>query len=567
MSPPISGISILGLSAVNKNIDLDGQGVIPKDLLEVFSVGLIGFPYGTVVINGLKGLLFVQSTIRPTIPIQKTEPHPEGQTTHTPINFGAKYNLCNLIELSASRIRGDASAFAGSIHFNWGKTEGLLPKIGDPHIYTAPVDTQPLGCYRPESVMIQNINYALEDQGFQLTKAWMEEGTDEGKHPRARLWLQIINCRYRQEHIVRRRLQYLLAALTPSNVTDIVVIIESYGLPCQQYVYNRAWLLRYIHHQISPYEFDIITPRLEARSPDCSYSRQIYHKRYELWRCGINPRFESFFGCARGKFKYDLGVEGHLSGFLPYNWYYELQISQTLLSTINDVADFDCFNPSQLPNVATDYVRYRQQGNFSWDRIYLQKNWNIGQGFFGRAAAGYFQVNYGGVAGEFLWYPARFNFAIGLEGAVVKKRRFTGLGFQSKLRQLDDFTPTFRPYTTLQQYFLDFYLDIPELCFFTKIMVGQFLARDKGVAIEGTRYFNNGVRLKGWITFTNAYDLMHGEKYYNRGIGIELPLDFFYKCSSRRVWNYGMAAWLRDAGYFITTGNSLFNTLNRERRW
>lgn len=196
-----------------------------------------------------------------------------------------------------------------------------------------------------------------------------------------------------------------------------------------------------------------------------------------------------------------------------------------------------------------------------------KKIWNFGQGLFAKVAAGYFQVNYAGVAGEFLWYPTKLYFAVGLEGAVVKKRRYTGLGFQSKLRQLEGFTPTFLPYTTLQQYFLDFYLDIPELRLFSKVMVGQFLARDKGVALEVTRYFNNGIRLVGWMTFTDAYDIMHGERYYNRGFGIEFPLDFFYKCSNRRIWNYGIAAWLRDAGYSTTTGKSLFDILNRERRW
>ncbi|MFZ0565653.1 MAG: YjbH domain-containing protein [Chlamydiales bacterium] len=494
------------------------------------------------------------------------EPHPYGRTTHTPINFGAKYNLFDLLEFSASRIRGEASAFAGSLHYNWGKTEGFIPKIKDAHIYTAPVDTQPLGCYRPESVMIQNLNYELKDQGFQLTKAWIEEGVDAGKHPRKRLWLAVINCRYRQESVFRKRLQYLLAALTPSDVSDVVVIVESSGLPCQQYIFNRTWLLKYIHHQISPYEFDIVTPRLNACSPPSDCSRLIYHKRYDFWRFRISPRFESFFGSSKGKVKYDVGALANLSGFFPYNVFYEFQVSQTVLANIDGIGDFDFLNPSQLPNVATDYIRYRQEGNFSWDRIYLQKNWNFGRGLFGKAALGYFQVNYAGIAGELLWYPTQFTFALGLEGAVVKKRNYTGLGFQSKLRQLDGLRPTFHPYTTLQQYFFDFYLDIPALGFFTKIMVGQFLARDKGVGIEGVRYFDNGVRLIGWITYTNAGDTMHGENYYNRGVAIEIPLDFFYKCSSRRVWSYGMAAWLRDAGYSISTGKSLFNLINRERR-
>lgn len=486
-------------------------------------------------------------------------PHPEGRVSHSPVNVGAKYVFSDFLELSASYIRGDAFAASGSVHYNWGKSLGFIPKIGDPLPYTAPLNTEPLGCYRPQQLMIQEINYALEGQGFQLTKAWITQCAEKQT-----LWLRLMNCRYRQENTTRLRLQNLLATLTPENITDVVVIVEAFGLSCQQYTYNREWLVRYATRCMSPYEFDILTPRMEACTP---VGEMIFQRRYELWRSQLSPRFETFLGNARGKFKYDLGLKWSLEGFLPYRLFYEFQVSYTALSTLKGLADFDFFHPSQLPNVATDYINYRQQSAYTWDMLYLQRSWNFGRGCFGRLAGGYFQVNYAGVGGELLWYPARSCFAIGLEGAVVKKRRYAGFGFQSTLRQFEGETPVFHHYSTLQQYFLDFYFDFPAYCFFSKLSVGQFLARDVGVRLEATRYFENGVRISGWMAFTNASDMMHGQRYFNRGIALEIPFDLFYTCSNRRVWNYGMAAWLRDAGYSIPTGKSLFYILNRERRW
>lgn len=483
------------------------------------------------------------------------DPHPDGRVSRTPINVGAKYNFSNLFELSGSYIRGEAFAAAGSLHYNWGQSKGLLPKVGDPCPYTAPVDQQPLGCFRPSNVMIQSMSYALKCQGFQLTKAWINDST---------LWLRLINCRYRQEEVTRMRLQYLLAALTPSNIQTVVVEIESYGLACQQYVYGREFLVRYAAHCMTPFEMNILSPREEACV--CPPGEMIFYRRYDLWRARISPRLENFFGSVKGKYKYDLGVKLDLEGFLPCNWFYEAQISTTLFSDLEGIGDYDVFHPSQLPNVATDYIRYRQSHCLSWDRLYLQKSWNLGRGCFSRLAGGYFQVNYAGVAAEALWYPAHNYFALGLEGAVVRKRRYTGLGFQSKLRHFDGTTPVYSPYTTLQQYFLDFYLDVRDFRIFTKVSIGQFLARDKGVRVELTRYFENGIRLTGWMTYTNAHDQIHEENYYDRGIAVEVPFDLFYKCSSRRIWNYAMAAWLRDAGYSIWTGRDLFDTLNRERR-
>lgn len=524
-----------------------------------FFGGFNWFPLWNCSNRWTKGLGFT-AELDPTC--YAANPHPNGRHSHSPINVGAKYTFSDLVELSCGWMRGSVFAASGSLHCNFGALEGFLPKLSDPPLYTAPIDTEPLGCYRPQNLMAQELNYALEGQGFELTHAWLETGPDG----QTRLWLMLMNETYRLEHVVRIRLQNLLASLLPENIADVTVIVESFGLPCQQYVYNRELLLRYAYHYIGEYEFDILTARENARPPPPN-AELIFQQRYELWRSRIAPRFETFFGNAKGKFKYDLGVKLSLEGFLPYNWFYESQVSYTALSTLKNIADFDYIHPSQLPNVATDYVRYRQQSAFTWDMLYLQKSWNFCNGYFGRLAGGYFQVNYAGVAGELLWYPADSCIAIGLEGAVVRKRNYAGLGFQSKLREFDGREPIYIPYTTLQQYFLDLYLDFPGLGFFTKISAGQFLAGDFGAAVEATRYFANGFRLTGWMTFTNAGDVIHGERYFNRGVALEIPFDFFYKCSSRKVWNYAMAAWLRDAGYFITTGKSLFYTLNRERRW
>ena len=152
---------------------------------------------------------------------------------------------------------------------------------------------------------------------------------------------------------------------------------------------------------------------------------------------------ETFFGSSKGKFKYDLGLKANVEGFLPYDIFYELQCSYTPFSSIRDVADSDIFSPSQLPNVLTDYVNYRKAGYFSLDKGYIQRNWNLRHGFFAKVAGGYFQVNYAGVVGELLWYPVNSCVALGVEGSLLRKRNYTGLGFQSKLRRFVGTTPTF----------------------------------------------------------------------------------------------------------------------------
>ncbi len=549
---------------INANLETSigwGAGRYTHGPSRGFFGGGVWFPFWSCGFSLFEGLGLALEYDPTNYKDPKREPHPEGRHSSTPLNFGVHYVYSDFFDLSLSCIRGEEYAASGSMRYNWGETTGLLPKVLDPCPYIGPKETEPLGCFRTKDVMIQTIHYALECQGFLLTKAWLEEN-DCGEK---KLILVVINQRYRSERETRHRFQTVLASLLPCNIDKCTVGIETCGLVCQSYCYTRELLTRYACKRIGEFEFDILTPRRGAlRAFSCG--PYLFHRRLDAWNLRFSPRVETFFGSAKGKVKYDVGVKAQVDGYLPYDIFYELQCSYTVLSSLNDVGDFDRYNPSQLPNVLTDYVNYRRMRNFSTDRAYLEKNWPMKGHCFARISGGYFQVNYAGLAGELLFYPPQSYIALGVEGALLKKRHYHGLGFQSVLRTLKDKVPSYHPYTFLNQWFFNFYLDVPELKVAGKVGVGGFLAHDKGVRLECTRYFDSGLRITGWMTFTNAKDMMHGEKYFNRGIAFEVPLDLFSRCRHRKVWNYGLAAWLRDAGAFIPTGHSLFDLINRERR-
>ncbi|MCH9608496.1 MAG: hypothetical protein S4CHLAM45_10730 [Chlamydiales bacterium] len=484
------------------------------------------------------------------------EPNPHGRTSHSPINFGARYNYDGIIDLAVGQLRGYELAALGSLNFNWGKVDGLFPKTKDPAPYTSPKDREPLGCARPENVMVKQMQFAFNKQGFQIVAASIEGET---------LRLSVTNCRYIHERQMRCRLQYLLAALLPENIDKVVVAVESHGFLCQQYTYTSELLQRYVNCHISPYEFDVLTPRenvVPLTKPP------LYSRRYDLWKAALYPDYSAFIGNRHGKYKYSAGLNLFAEGFLPGKIFYDAQANYVFASTLTNQGGRDYYNPSHLQNVATDLGGYINQNAFTWPKLYAQRAWNLGKGFFTRGALGYFQVNYGGIAGEVLWYPASSYCAAGIEGAVFKKRSYRGLGFQNKVRRfIGEETDVWRPYTTFEQYFLNFYLDLPQYQVYTKLSFGQFLARDRGGRIEFWRYFDSGLRLGGWFTITNANDIMHGARYFDRGVLIEIPLDLFYRKTCKKVFSTGAAAWLRDAGYSSSTGKSLFDVINRERRF
>lgn len=456
-----------------------------------------------------------------------------------PFNFGMQYNYQNLLQFSLACLEGKQASGSIAISYNWGHTEGIVRKIKDPPLYSSNrySEFQILPTFFTQGLRVLSLSIKGESA-----------------------FISIRNERWMREHKLRERLAYLLNNFPNQNIKQFVVVVYAKNLACHSYLFCKNWLEKYCQQEISTFEFNCLTTKKEP----CYFPAKPFAWSYlPFW--ALSPRFETFLGKTKGKFEYDLGLKLFLEGDLPYRLFYEAAFTITTLSQKNHL--YDCSFNSHLPIVATDYLRYHSQGSFSTDILYLQCANYVKRGIFTRLALGYFQVNYGGFAGELLWYPSEWNFALGVDGAIVKKRNYHGFGFQNHLAMQDNCSLTFIPYTILSQYFLDLYFDFPLVSLFAKISVGQFLARDKGLYFELSRIFPSGLRLTGWTTLTNAQNIGHAQKYFDQGIKIEIPLELFYQKSSRKVFNYGMATWLRNAGYRIDTGKNLFEIINRERRF
>ena len=270
------------------------------------------------------------------------------------------------------------------------------------------------------------------------------------------------------------------------------------------------------------------------------------------------------FGSSKGKFKYALGVHAGARGSIIFDWYYSALLGYFFVSDLYDVTDVDKLNPSQIINVRTDSSNYLKQKDVTVDELFIQRNVNFSRGFFGKLALGHFEQAYGGAACEFLYYPVNCPLALGIEGAIVKKREFSGIGFTDKIRILDNFQPSFKKFTG-SQYFFNLYYNLQAFSMDINIKAGRFLAKDWGVRTELSHYFPSGFRLNFWFTYTDGKDRVNGNRYHDKGIAISMPLDIFYTHSSRTRWNYGLSAWLRDVGAISCTGDSLYGIIRSER--
>lgn len=488
------------------------------------------------------------------------EKHPKGRVKRSPINFGFKYRLLDYIDFSASWIRGTDFAFAASAFYNFGQTRGFLPKIDDPLPYKAPIVVEPIGPRRPEEAVMMDLLFAMRQQGLDLLEVTL--GYDECQDLTMRM--TIVNTTYHTEPEVRTRLNHLLAYLIPSNVDKVIVVVDANGFPIQEYHYYMTYLEQFREREMGPHELNALTGLYEVSWPYPDDYTYLFTQKRDLWNLEIYPKTHTFFGSAKGKFKYAAGLNFGLNGFIGDDIYYSLKLGWILASDLSGLRGIDRLNPSRLPNVRTDIVLYYQQKGITIDEAYLQKIWSLGKGWYTRAALGHFEIEYGGVASEALYYPLNSCWAIGAEGAFLMKRELDGLGFTTRVRTLDGFNPVYKNFRG-SQYFLNFYYEWREAKLDFKIKAGKFLANDKGARWEVTRYFPSGLRISFWYTTTNGKDVINGKRYFDKGIAFSMPLDIFYTYSDLSRWGYGMSAWLRDVGVSAYTGSPLYDRIRENR--
>ncbi len=519
-------------------------------------------PFFKSTIKSLSGLTFLLE-YDATDYAHHHDEHPSGREVNSPFNIGLNIGLLNFLDFKIFTLRGKTLALQGDLHYNFGKTTGLFPKYQDPKEYEFPKNFEEIGQLREKKEVAFEISNALLKQGFYVTHVYLKTNESGGNV----LHINLINLRYWRNREVKARIVSVLKNLIPDNVDSIDVTIQESSIPVETYVFSKALLKELDENKIEGEAFDEKTPALEAfKNPDIYEGTLLFYRKKTVASWLVRPRLLSFFGSTTGKYKYALSLIGGPQGYIFDTLYYKILLSYNIKSSIQNLSDIDYYDPSQLPCVRSDSVRYFQSNTVQLEQAYLQQGVNLGKGFYFRAAGGYFEPAYGGLAVEGLYYPVGSNFAIGLEAATVLKRNYTGLGFTTKIRKLNGKTPEYEPFVGVQ-YFLDYYYNFKPIQVEFKLSIGQFLAKDKGARFELARYYPSGLRVGIWTTVTNANDQVHGKVYYDKGISFRMPLDIFLTKSSRNSIGYGLALWLRDQGAKAMTGKELYPILYRAREY
>ena len=215
-------------------------------------------------------------------------------------------------------------------------------------------------------------------------------------------------------------------------------------------------------------------------------------------------------------------------------------VTKIVAGTIRDIG---AAPSSVLPPVRSDLNLYDVDGDPALENLQAAWYGRLGTDLYGRVTVGYLERMFGGLSAEVLWRP-QGRWAFGAETSYVMQRDADqGLGFGGY-----DYAVTTAHLST--------YLELGR-GYHAQIDVGRYLAGDVGATVSLDRWFENGWKVGGFATLTDA-----GTGAFDQGIRLEVPVSWITGRPSRKVTPLTLRSQGRNEGARLDVQGRLYETLS-----
>lgn len=209
--------------------------------------------------------------------------------------------------------------------------------------------------------------------------------------------------------------------------------------------------------------------------------------------------------------------------------------------------------PSALPRVRTLVREYQTGQRVTLPNLQINQLNRWSDSIYTLGYAGALESMYAGVGAEVLWRPLGSRFALGADINKLAQRDF-------------DQWFALRDYRVTSGH-LSAYWDTGWQGVEAKLMMGQYLAGDKGATLEVARRFDNGARMGFWVTKTNVSAAAFGEGSFDKGVFVSIPFDAFLSAWSQQRANVTWQPLIRDGGARLNKAQNLWDiTRSRDQR-
>jgi membrane-associated phospholipid phosphatase len=448
-------------------------------------------------------------------------------------NFAANYRYSPTVELAVGWERGNKLMFGLSFQTNLDGQN--VPKLLNP----------PSPKYQPAA---QTTNRIASDFGQELFNqtGWDLMSIEERSgllelHVRAGTGIGM----HRKERM--DRLNSLVQANAGQHIRRWSVIFIEKGLTVAALEVDRdAWIAKQTQAEPASLKKDVVT----AYSPHEAASPKVTEKTPQTFKFGIGPSYNHILGGPDAFYLYRLGVAATGSyHFNPSTW-----VDGALdFRLLDNFEQFKYTAPSNLPRVRTYMREYQTTSRATIPLLQATHVASPAQNHFTSVYGGMLESMFMGVGGEWLYRPSQSTLAVGVDVNRVHQRDFKQ-NFALRDYQVNTGHATA-------------YWDTGVSDVLLKLQVGQYLAGDRGVTVDMSRSFKNGVTIGAYATKTNVSAVQFGEGSFDKGVYLSLPFDVMLPKYSERSATIAWQPLTRDGGARLARANPLYNlTSGRDAR-
>ncbi len=453
------------------------------------------------------------------------------------LNLGLTYYLARNLQVGASLERGNQFRISLVLHGNF--LDDSIPKPPPKNVIPLNNEQKSIA-FKNKEVFYRSLNTSLRDESIYLQAAsYTEKEVD----------LAIASNRFQSFTRSAGRAARIASALSIEEVEKINIHSMNGDLEVAQISLNRNEFDKAKDFKGSSNEV-LNKTKITSESNNPLYEKADFMPKVNFpeFNWSMSPSIKHQIG----------GPEGFYLGQLFWKTDTSLKLKRNLLIyTSFGINLYDTFddlkNPSSssIPHVRSDIQNYLEEGKNNLSRFQIQYFSSPLKDLFIRADLGILEEMFGGVGGEILYRPVDQRYAFGLSLHNVRQR-----GFKQRF--------SFRDYQATTGHF-SAYLDLPyEIN--SQILIGKYLAGDKGITLDLSRRFKSGFTVGIFATKTNLSAEEFGEGSFDKGFYISVPTKLFYSDFTTGNISFGLHPLTKDGGALLNQHNGLFSILGDTNR-
>ena len=449
------------------------------------------------------------------------EPLDNPQTQKTRFNYGLVYKVSDSVNVHVGLERGDTLQVGLSVFENFSTFN--TPKLSDPK--PLPVNT----ASRPAQVDWPNTLQQFKTQtDLKVTRVQQRGGEVK---------LTVRNGREAYANQTLERAAEVLNQDLPENVKWFGLEYENNGATVGQHVIDREqFVKRRTEYNAPKKEGDQAFSAVEGFNMPYN---SLHEAPIQFFENKTGLGYQQVLGGADGLlYQFFLANDTRLN-FSESTWLN----GRLAYRLIDNFEQFKQRATSKLPQVRTNLREYAVTSDFTMPNLTLKHMGKLGENQFYGVYGGYLESMFAGLGAEYLYRPHNSWYAIGIDANRVRQRAFE-----------QDFS--LLPYAVSTGH-ITAYADTGIQDIQLAVSAGQYLAGDKGVTIDVSREFRNGVRMGAFVTRTNVSAADFGEGSFDKGIYLTVPFSAFF---TKTIPGDAVFLWrplTRDGGAKLARGFSL----------